>query len=498
LPLRTNPVLYEINTWVWLADLSERYGHPVTLADIPAEVFDELKSWHLDAVWMMGVWERSPRGRQTALEHEGLQFEYEQALPGYTPEIVVGSPYAVRRYVVDDRLGGRGGLASFRAQLQERGIGLILDYVPNHVAIDHPWTVECPACLVRGSEDDLARQSGSYFRVPENGLIFAHGRDPYWPAWTDTVQIDAFSREAREQSLNVILDIASQCDGLRCDMAMLVVNRVFAGVWSRSPDETPATEFWEAIIPPVRSLCPDFVFMAEVYWDMEAELQALGFDYTYDKRLYDRLRYENVHTVRDHLLAASHYQRKLVRFVENHDEARAITAFGLEKSQAAAAIVAALPGAKLFHEGQFEGRRARVPIQLGRRPAEQPIAVLSTFYHKLLAEIQAAPYHDGTFAVLGVQPILGRDAGRENLLAFAWALGEDWRIIVVNYGDQPVKGRIMLPCPAFAGVGVWRFDDVLYPAQPVLYSGDDLLIAGLPVTLDSYSAAIFAVTRAAG
>ena len=138
LPLRTNPVLYEINTWVWLADLSERYGRPVTLANVPAEVFDELKGWHLDAVWMMGVWERSTRGRQTALEHEGLQFEYEQALPGYTPELVVGSPYAVHRYVVDDRLGGRDGLASFWAQLREHGIGLILDYVPNHVAIDHP------------------------------------------------------------------------------------------------------------------------------------------------------------------------------------------------------------------------------------------------------------------------------------------------------------------------------------------------------------------------
>ncbi len=488
-----NPLIYEINTWVWLADLSKRFGRPMTLGTVPSEVFDELAAWRLHLVWAMGVWERSPRGRQIALAHEGLQFEFERALPGFTPEQVVGSPYAVHRYTVDTRLGGRDELASFRARLHERNIGLILDYVPNHVAVDHPWTVEHPAALVQGTEDDLAARSGSYFRVPENGLIFAHGRDPYWPAWTDTAQVDAFSAEGREQSRAIVLDIASQCDGIRCDMAMLVLNSVFSRVWDR-PD-VPDTEFWDEIIPAVKARYPDFVLMAEVYWDMEAELQARGFDFTYDKRLYDRLLYENVHTVRDHLLAASSYQRKCVRFIENHDEARALTAFGLERSRAAATIIAALPGAKLFHDGQFEGRRVRIPVQLGERPAETPLEYLITFYRRLLTEVSAASYREGVFMALAAQPILGSDTGHENILAFAWALGEDWRIVVVNYSDQPVKGRILLPRPAFAGLASWRFDDVLHPGNPVLRTGDDLLIGGLPVELPGYGAQILVVMK---
>src|SRR5439155_13135406 len=149
-------------------------------------------------------------------------------------------------------------------------------------------------------------------------------------------------------------------------------NSVFNRVWGdHANGRAPESEFWPEVIEPVKKKYPGFIFLAEVYWGMQAELQALGFDYTYDKRLYDRLKHETVHSVRDHSLAASSYQRKLVRFVENHDEERALTGFGLDKSRAAAVVVSTVPGAKLFHDGQFEGRRHRIPVQLGRRPKEQ-------------------------------------------------------------------------------------------------------------------------------
>jgi len=495
-PVR-NPLVYEINTWVWLTELRERFGKPLTLDSIPAEAIDEIANWHPHYVWLMGVWERSPRSREIAQKHPDLQAEYERALPGFTAADVVGSPYAIRRYAVDPYFGGREALAAFRARLRERGIGLILDYVPNHVAVDHPWTVDCPACLVHGTEVDIKARSTFYFRVPENGAIIAHGRDPYFPAWTDTAQVDAFAPEGRAQSRAVVMDIAEQCDGARCDMVMLLVNSVFARVWNRPPDAIPPTEFWQEIIPPVKAKYPDFMFMAEVYWDMEAEMQSLGFDYTYDKRLYDRLRHENVHTVRDHLLAASSYQRKLVRFIENHDEARAVTAFGVDKSRMAAVVTMALPGAKLFHEGQFEGRRARLPVQLGRRPAEPTIEALRAFYQRLLNEIKDTPYRDGVFMTLAVNPFLSGDTSDQNMLAFAWALGDDWRIIVANDCDQPVRGRVMLPRPAFAGLTAWRFDDMLDLREPFLRIGDDVLIAGLPLELEPYGARIFVVTRSA-
>ncbi len=491
--LRPNPFIYEINTWVWLTELSQVHGRALSLANLPEACIEQIAAWHPDAVWLMGVWERSPHGRQIALQHPGLQFEFQRVLPDYTPDDIVGSPYAVHRYVVDTHLGGPEGLAAFRAQLRERDIALILDYVPNHVAVDHAWAVECPACLMRGTQADLEARPASYYKVPENGEVIAHGRDPYWPAWTDTAQVNAFSPEGRQKSLQTVLDIAHQCDGVRCDMAMLLVNHVFAQTWNIT--EVPDNEFWTDVIPQVKHQHPAFTFMAEVYWDMEADMQALGFDYTYDKRLYDRLLHEPVYTVRDHLLAASVYQRKMVRFVENHDEARAADSFGVQKSLAAAVLTMILPGAKLVHEGQFEGRTIRVPVQMARRPAEKPDQEVLAFYRKLMDEISSAPHHNGVFMTLASQAILGADTGHENLFAFAWALGADWRLAIINYSADDVKGRIMLPRQDFAGMKSWTFTDVLNPGTTALYNGDDLLTSGLPVELPAYGAHLFTVKR---
>src|SRR5215831_3263923 len=169
--LRRNPSIYEIHTAVWLTELSRRYGRPVTLGDIPAEVIDELVSWGFDAVWMMGVWERSPRAREIGLKHPDLMAEYTRVLPGWTPDQVPGSPYAVHRYTADSRFGGRDWLATFRQALKDRGSGLILHLVPNHVAVAHPCTDECTACLVRGTQELAGRQPRTYFQTPENRLI---------------------------------------------------------------------------------------------------------------------------------------------------------------------------------------------------------------------------------------------------------------------------------------------------------------------------------------
>lgn len=489
---RANPLIYEINTWVWLADLSTQYSRPLTLADVPDEVLDELAAWQFDVVWLMGVWQRSPRGREIAQVHPGLQIEYERALPDYQREDVVGSPYAVYRYEVDSTLGGQTGLATLRDRLAQRGLKIILDFVPNHVATDHHWTSDCPTCLVQGTPADLNSRPGYYFSVPSNGLIVAHGRDPYFPAWTDTAQVDAFSQTAREQARATVLDIAEQCDGVRCDMAMLMVNHIFARTWARS--DAPVNEYWDEIIPAAKAIHPDFIFMAEVYWDIEAELQLLGFDYTYDKRLYDRMRDGDADGVRDHLLAALSYQQRMVRFIENHDEQRAMTAFGLERSQAAAVLTALLPGARLFHDGQLDGRRVKLPVQLSRRIPEKSSESLYAFYRTLIGEAAHPCYHNGVYMALATHPILGSDAGHESLIAFAWALGEEWRVVIVNYSPQPVEARVMLPRPAMGGLQSWEFADAL-SGETILQLGDDILTGGLPVELKAYGAQAFLVRK---
>jgi hypothetical protein len=495
--LRRNPIVYEINTWVWLADLSKRFGRQVTLGNIPSEVFDELEAWSIDAVWLMGVWERSAKSREIAYRHPDLQHEFYRTLPEFTQEDVIGSAYSISRYEAAALIGGRDGLAAFRAGLKLHNIALILDYVPNHVSIDHHWMHDTPNALIRGTEETIAARPSLYFRT-DNGLIFAHGRDPYFPAWTDTAQVNAFSAEGRAKSLETLKNIATQCDGVRCDMAMLMVNRIFGNLWGLNlpNQQTPTVEFWQEIIPAIKAVLPDFVFIAEVYWEMEAELITQGFDYTYDKRLYDRMLHESVHTVRDHLLAASSYQRHMVRFIENHDEQRAVTSFGLEKSQAAATMILTLPGAKLLHEGQFDGRKVRVPVQLGSRPNEKANPALSMWYHRLLATAGHDVYHEGTFMSLASHPILSSDVGHESVFCFAWVLGSEWQIVAVNLSNQAVKARVMIPRPDFAGIKAWTFRDILNPDHAVLYDGDDLLTSGLVVDLPAYGANLFQIERA--
>ncbi len=309
---RSNPLIYEINAWTWLHDLRAATHDALTLADVPDDVLDALAAWGFDAIWLMGVWERSPAGQLQALAHPGLLAEYRRALPDFSAHDVVGSPFAVRRYTVDPRLGGPDALTVLRARLAERGLRLVLDFVPNHVARDHDWLYSAPDCLLQGTARDLVEHPETFF-AGAGGRIFAHGRDPHFPPWTDTAQINAFNPVARERLATTLLQIAGQCDGVRCDMAMLVTNRVFARTWGDRAGTIPEAEFWETIIPAVKEQSPGFLFVAEVYWDMESELLRQGFDYVYDKRLYDRLVEGAARPVWEHLRADPAYQQRTVR-----------------------------------------------------------------------------------------------------------------------------------------------------------------------------------------
>ena len=249
-----HPVIYEINTWVWLHELSQRLGRPVTLGSVPAETWDALGGLHADAVWLMGVWERSPIGLGIARTHQGLQIDFRRALPDYAPTDNVGSPYCIRRYAVDVHLGGPDGLAAARKELAVRGLRLMLDFVPNHVAPDHPWVAAHPEYFIRGTVEDLARAPGDFFEA--DGAVFACGRDPYFPPWQDVLQLNAFSPALRQAVVRTLHEIADQCDGVRCDMAMLLINRVFEQTWDARAGQAPAAEYWREVIAAVRAQPP--------------------------------------------------------------------------------------------------------------------------------------------------------------------------------------------------------------------------------------------------
>ncbi len=274
---------------------------PVTLATVPDQEWDALAAHGFDAVWLMGVWERSPAGIAISMKNEGLLADFRRALPDFSPEDNVGSPYCVRRYVVDQHLGGPEGLAAARKKLADRGMRLILDFVPNHVAPDHPWVTEHPDYFIQGSVDDLAQKPGEFFQA--GGKVLALGRDPFFAPWADVVQFNGFHPGLRKAIIETVGSIAGQCDGMRCDMAMLLMTPIFERTWGHRAGPRPEKEYWSEVIQGVRKRYPDVLFMAEAYWDKEWELQQQGFDYCYDKRLYDRLEHDPAESVRLHLCA---------------------------------------------------------------------------------------------------------------------------------------------------------------------------------------------------
>ena len=484
-----NPVLYEINTWVWLAELGRRAGERITLANVPEDELDRLAGYGFDGLWLMGVWQRSPGGRQVAVDHPGLQGEFRKALPDFSDLDVVGSPYSVYDYRVDEALGGDEGLMAFRHRLRERGLWLMLDFVPNHLAIDHPWRAEHPERLLQGSSESLIRQPANYFETTENGQwrVFAHGRDPSFGGWTDTVQVDYRTPVARRAMADILLDIAQRCDGVRCDMAMLVAQDTFLRTWGGAFDP-PRAEFWPAAITDLRARHPGFVTLAEVYWDLEWDLQQQGFDYTYDKRLYDRLEEGDALQVRWHLTADVSYQQHLARFIENHDERRAAESLGVERSKAAAVVALTLPGLRLIHEGQPQGRKVKLPVQLGRRPEEPAVAGLENFYRALLAELRHPVYHDGQWLLLEARSKEDAPELHRGLAAHQWRLGSEFRVVVSNLTGQRTQGFVSLVLP-LAGAA-WTLTEA-FSGDVYERDGDDMTARGLYVDLPAYGYQIF-------
>lgn len=476
-----NPLIYEINAWVWLDELGRQAARPITLASVPDAEWDRIAWLGFDAVWLMGIWERSPAGIRVSMSNAGLCADFRLALPDFTERDNVGSPYCIRRYAVDPRLGGSRGLAAARKKLVSRGLRLILDFVPNHVAPDHPWVAGHPAYFIQGSREDLERAPQAFMALA--GGIYACGRDPYFPAWPDVLQLNAFDDGLRAAATATLQDIANQCDGVRCDMAMLMINEVFAGTWGSRAGTVPDAEYWAQVIPAVKAHHPRFRFLAEAYWDLEWELQRQGFDYCYDKRLYDRLEHGPAESVRGHLQAAVDYQEKLLRFIENHDEPRAASQFEPSKHKAVALAALTLPGARLVHEGQLEGRRVRPPVFLGRRPDEPVDAELLGFYEVLLQATGSQGVMRGAWRLCTCTGWPDNKSCR-NLVAWAWEHPDSCCLIVVNLSGTPSQGRVGIPWRGLEG-RFWRLTDI-FTSAAYDRSGDELSGPGLYVDLPAW------------
>jgi hypothetical protein len=480
------PALYQINTRVWLTELSRGLGRSATLDDIPDDELDRLAEQGFDWIWLLSVWQTGSQARAVSRSHPGWRREFEETLPDLTDDDIPGSGFAVTGYTVHEKLGGDAALARLRVRLAQRGVKLMLDFVPNHMGLGHPWVQTHPEHFVAGTDVDRVKAPQNFILVKREpgDLLLAHGRDPYFDGWPDTLQLNYANPATQAAMIGELTRIAGQCDGVRCDMAMLVLPDIFERTWSQR-----AESFWPRATAAVRERHPGFTFMAEVYWDLEWTLQQQGFDYCYDKRLYDRLREGHARPVREHLMAGIDYQDKLARFLENHDEPRAAATFLPDQHEAAALITFLSPGLRFFHQGQFEGRQKRISPHLGRGPSEPLNPRIHGFYERLVCLLNRSDVRDGRWRLIECRAAWDGNWTHDEFIAFAWEGDSDTRLVViVNYSNHQSQCRVQLPFAGNEQRG-WKFNDAL-SSRSFEVNGGEIRASGLFVDLGPWQASV--------
>jgi hypothetical protein len=354
---------------------------------------------------------------------------------------------------------------------------------------DHAWAQEHPDYFIRGSENDIAREPQNFIKLNlrSGDQIFAYGRDPYFDGWPDTIQLDYSNPAAAEAMANELLRISGQCDGVRCDMAMLIIPEVFKRTWGRLSEP-----FWPMAIARVREKHPWFCFLAEVYWDMEWTMQQQGFDYAYDKRLYDRLVLGEARVVREHFYAGLDYQKKLARFLENHDEQRAASTLDRKNHEAAAVLTFLAPGLRFFHQGQLEGRKKKISPHLVRGPEELADLWLRKFYSDLLTVLKKPVFREGSWQLLNCTPAWEGNGSWDSFIVFAWE-GKDSEtvLVVVNYSRFSSQCYARLP---FRGMEdeLVSFTDLMGP-DVYTHEGSKLISEGIYLDLAPWGYNVFEV-----
>jgi len=203
----------------------------------------------------------------------------------------------------------------------------MVDFVPNHSAVDCTWTSTHINYYIRSPQGSPIDPN----RYLPNGIAFGSACAGCGP-WQDTAQFNYWNSNERVARSKELMKVASLADAIRCDMAYLLLNDVFQQTWSTELSSwgysRPSTEWWADSITAVKSQYPNIIFLAEVYSPWQSAIQSVGFDYAYDKTLYDKLGVGNLDDIRSWLTSNSyHFIKHSAHFTANHDEQRAVAFF---------------------------------------------------------------------------------------------------------------------------------------------------------------------------
>ncbi|MDW8316442.1 MAG: alpha-amylase family glycosyl hydrolase [Anaerolineae bacterium] len=390
-------VMIAKNTYVWLDQLSKKYGrHIYRLDQIPDEELDQLARWGFTGLWLIGLWERS-RASQRIKQLMG------------NPE-AVASAYSLYDYQIAADLGGYEAYQNLRERAWRRGIRLASDMVPNHVGIDGKWVYEHPDWFIyvrqspypwytfdgpELSSDDRysIKIEDRYYNRTDAAVVFMrrdkwtgdvrfiyHGNDGTSMPWNDTAQLNYLNPEVREAVIQTILHVARMFPIIRFDAAMTLAKRHYQRLWFPEPgsggdiptraefamtkaefDAAMPNEFWREVVDRVQAEVPDTLLLAEAFWLMEGYfVRTLGMHRVYNSAFMNMLKMEENAKYRSVIKNTVEFDpeilKRYVNFMNNPDEDTAVAQFGKDdKYFGVCTMLATMPGLPMFGHGQVEG-----------------------------------------------------------------------------------------------------------------------------------------------
>jgi glycosidase len=484
-------VMIAKSTLVWLDQLSKRYGRDIhTLDAIPEEELDILASRGFNALWLIGIWERSQASRRI------------KELCG-NPE-AAASAYSLFDYEIAWELGGWSALETLRAKTQARGIRLAADMVPNHTGLDSSWMRDRPELFIRRSTPPFPSYSYSGenlsedrrfglwledhyydrkdaavtfkrvdFRTGECSYVY-HGNDGTSMPWNDTAQIDFLNPAAREAVKERILHVARNFPIIRFDAAMILAKRSFRRLWYPEPgaggaiasrfesamnidafNEAIPAEFWREVVDMCASEAPETLLLAEAFWMMEGYfVRTLGMHRVYNSAFMNMLKNkqnaEYRQTIKNTLEFDKDILKRFVNFMNNPDEDTAVAQFGKDDHYfGVCSLMATMPGLPMFGHGQIEGFTEKYGMEYRKAYHDEQAdqAFVGRHEHEIVPLLKRRYLFSGVDQFFLYDLYKNDGSVDENVFAYSNGYGTERALVLFNNAWERSAGTIHRSSP---------------------------------------------------